>query len=145
MHRWPHSPQLVIGFFPEWFAAPQSDWPPHTHLVGFPLWDSGAHDRMTHEAETFLQAGAPPVVFTPGSAGATLHRYFQESVSAARTLGVRAMLVTNFPEQVPRDLPDHVRTFGYLAFSNLLPRAALLVYHGGIGTLAQTLKAGIPH
>ena len=145
MHRWPHSPQMVIGFFPDWFAAPQSDWPPHTHLVGFPLWDSGPADRMPDEAEAFLQAGAPPVVFTPGSAGATLHRYFQESVHAARTLGVRAMLVTNFPEQVPAGLPDHIRVFGYVPFSRLLPRAALLVYHGGIGTLAQTLKAGIPH
>src|SRR5471032_1353643 len=37
--RWVHSPQCVIGFFPAWFATPQADWPPHTHLVGFPLWD----------------------------------------------------------------------------------------------------------
>ena len=29
------------GSFPEWFAALQPDWPPHTHLVGFPLWDTG--------------------------------------------------------------------------------------------------------
>ena len=42
MYRWLHSPQLVIGFFPEWFAAFQPDWPPHTHLVGFPLWDTAA-------------------------------------------------------------------------------------------------------
>ena len=55
------------------------------------------------------------------------------------------MLVTNFPEQVPADLPPHVKTFGYLPFSDLLPHAAMLVYHGGIGTLAQTIKAGIPH
>jgi rhamnosyltransferase subunit B len=27
----------------------------------------------------------------------------------------------------------------------VLPRAALLVYHGGIGTLAQAVKAGVPH
>ena len=144
MHRWIHSPQLVIGFFPDWFARPQSDWPPETHLVGFPLWDGG---NTTLPAETceFLEAGEPPVVFTPGSAGATMHRYFQESVKAARDLGVRAMLVTNFPDQVPPDLPPHVKTFGYLPFSDLLPRAAMLVYHGGIGTLAQTIKAGIPH
>jgi UDP:flavonoid glycosyltransferase YjiC (YdhE family) len=38
-----------------------------------------------------------------------------------------------------------VKTFGYLPFSGLLPHAAMLVYHGGIGTLAQTVKAGIPH
>ena len=74
-----------------------------------------------------------------------MHRYFQESVGAARELGVRSMLVTNFPEQVPTDLPSHVKTFGYLPFSDVLPHAALLVYHGGIGTLAQTIKAGIPH
>lgn len=145
MHRWMHSPQLVIGFFPEWFAPPQADWPPQTHLVGFPLWDSGSNDQMPEAAKAFLDAGAPPIVFTPGSAGATMHRYFQESVEAARTLGRRSMLVTNFPEQVPAALPDHIRTFGYLPFSALLPRAALLVYHGGIGTLAQTIKAGIPH
>jgi UDP:flavonoid glycosyltransferase YjiC (YdhE family) len=97
------------------------------------------------DARDFLEAGGPPIVFTPGSAGATMHRYFQESVAAARELGVRSMLVTNFPEQVPTALPPHVKTFGYLPFSEVLPHAALLVYHGGIGTLAQTIKAGIPH
>jgi rhamnosyltransferase subunit B len=145
MHRWLHSPQLVIGFFPDWFAAPQPDWPPHTHLVGFPLWDSGRRGIVPPDAQEFLEAGAPPLVFTPGSAGATMHRYFQESVAAARTLGVRTMLVTNFLDQIPTDLPANVKAFGYLPFSDLLPRAALLVYHGGIGTLAQTIKAGIPH
>ena len=55
------------------------------------------------------------------------------------------MLVTNFPEQVPADLPPRTRVFGYVPFSELLQRTRLLVYHGGIGTLAQTIKAGIPH
>ena len=54
-------------------------------------------------------------------------------------------MVTNYPEQVPRNLPASIRTFGYLPFSQVLPRAALLVYHGGVGTLAQGIKAGIPH
>ena len=145
MHRWIHSPQLVIGFFPDWFAAPQPDWPASTHLVGFPLWDAGTSAAIPSDAEAFLNAGEPPIVFTPGSAGATLHRYFLESVDAARQLGIRAMLVTNFLDQVPGDLPHHVKAFGYLPFSAMLPRSALLVYHGGIGTLAQTTRAGIPH
>ena len=144
MYRWMHSPQLVLGFFPDWFARPQADWPANTHLVGFPLWDTGNND-LPLEARDFLAAGEPPVLFTPGSAGATMHRFFQESVKAARQLGVRSMLVTNYPEQVPTDLPSGVKTFGYLPFSDVLPHAAMLVYHGGIGTLAQTVKAGIPH
>jgi rhamnosyltransferase subunit B len=146
LHRWMHSPQCVIGFFPEWFAQPQSDWPPHTHLVGFPLWDGGGGPvPMSREAEDFLESGEAPIIFTPGSAAATMQRFFSTSVEIARRLGVRAMLVTNFSAQLPHDLPAGVRAFGYVPFSEALPRAALLAYHGGIGTLAQTIKAGIPH
>jgi UDP:flavonoid glycosyltransferase YjiC (YdhE family) len=145
LRHWVHSPQCVIGFFPEWFAPPQVDWPPHTHLVGFPLWDGGDAGASAPDAEEFLSAGEPPIIFTPGSAGSTMHRFFHESVEAARRLGMRAMLVTNFPEQLPRVLPPGVSAFGYLPFSQLLRRAALVVYHGGIGTLAQTIKAGVAH
>jgi rhamnosyltransferase subunit B len=145
MHRWMHSPQLVIGFFPEWFAAPQPDWPANTHTVGFPLWDADGEAASFAEAEKFLNAGPAPIVFTPGSAGATMQRFFKQSVRAARQLGMRAMLVTNYAEQVPTNLPANIKVFGYLPFSQVLPRAALLVYHGGVGTLAQGIKARVPH
>src|ERR1700723_395798 len=145
MHRWLHSPQLVIAFFPEWFAAAQPDWPPNTHTVGFPLWDSDGEVGPLAEAEEFLNAGAAPIIFTPGSAGSTMQRFFKESVKAAREMGLRAMLVTNYPEQVPKNLPPNIKVFGYLPFSLVLPRAALLVYHGGVGTLATGIKAGVPH
>jgi len=145
MHRWMHSPQLVIAFFPEWFAAPQPDWPANTHTVGFPLWDADGEAAPLAEAEEFLNAGPAPIVFTPGSAGATMQRFCKQSVRAARQLGMRAMLVTNYPEQVPTNLPANIKVFGYLPFSQVLPRAALLVYHGGVGTLAQGIKARVPH
>jgi rhamnosyltransferase subunit B len=145
LDRWLHSPQCVIAFFPEWFAGPQPDWPPNTHEVGFPLWDGGEASDESAALREFLEAGAPPVIFTAGSAASTMQRYFHESVEAVRRLGARAMLVTNYPQQLPRDLPPGVRAFGYLPFSAVLPHAALMVYHGGIGTLAQTVKAGIPH
>jgi rhamnosyltransferase subunit B len=145
MHRWMHSPQLVIAFFPEWFAAPQPDWPVNTHTVGFPLWDADGEAGSFAEAEEFLNAGPAPIVFTPGSAGSTMQRFFRQSVRAARQLDMRAMLVTNYPEQVPANLPANIKVFGYLPFSQVLPRAALLVYHGGVGTLAQGIKARVPH
>jgi UDP:flavonoid glycosyltransferase YjiC (YdhE family) len=144
MHRWLHSPQLVIGFFPSWFAAPQTDWPDNMHLAGFPLWDADPTAKLD-EALEFLDAGTPPIVFTPGSAGSTMQAFFSESVKAAQLAGMRAMLVTNHAEQTPANLPHGIKTFGYLPFSKLLPRSALLVYHGGIGTLAQGIKACVPH
>jgi UDP:flavonoid glycosyltransferase YjiC (YdhE family) len=145
LHRWIHSPECVIAFFPEWFAPPQADWPPHTHLVGFPLWDARGCVPVPPEVQSFLEAGEPPVIITPGSAASTMQNFFLEAVAAVRRIGVRAMLVTNFPDQLPSDLPPGVEAFGYLPFGEVLPRASLLVHHGGIGTLAQTIKAGIPH
>jgi rhamnosyltransferase subunit B len=143
--RWIHSPECVIGFFPDWFAPPQADWPPHTHLVGFPLWDGGGAGAAPDDVREFLRTGPPPIVVTPGSAAAHSQRFFAESIAAIRRLGARGMLVTNFPEQLPPRLPPGMQSFGYVPFSDVLPHAAALVYHGGIGTLAQGIKAGIPH
>jgi len=140
-----HSPQLVIGLFPEWFAPPQPDWPPNTHLAGFVMHDDGERRGVSADVEEFLAAGPPPLLFTPGSAAATLKDFFRESVEACRIGGHRGMLVTHFPEQLPGNLPPGVRHFPYLPFSQIMPRCAALVYPGGIGTMAQAIKAGIPH
>ena len=36
---WIHSPQRVIGLFPDWFGLAQPDWPSALRLTGFPLYD----------------------------------------------------------------------------------------------------------
>jgi UDP:flavonoid glycosyltransferase YjiC (YdhE family) len=46
--------------------------------------------------------------------------------------------------QVPADLPAQIIHLAYAPFSALLPRCAVLIHHGGIGTVAQGLAAGIP-
>jgi rhamnosyltransferase subunit B len=140
-----HSPRLVLGLFPEWYAAPQPDWPQNTHLTGFVLHDDDGRAALPREAEEFLAAGPRPILVTPGSAAMDRGRFFRTTVDACRALGARAMLVTNFPDQLPRDLPDGVRAFSYLPFSRVLPRCAAVAYHGGIGTLAQAVNAGVPH
>jgi UDP:flavonoid glycosyltransferase YjiC (YdhE family) len=45
---------------------------------------------------------------------------------------------------VPEALPASVLRVAYAPFSLLLPACAGLVHHGGIGTTAQALSAGIP-
>jgi UDP:flavonoid glycosyltransferase YjiC (YdhE family) len=140
-----HSPQLVLGLFPEWFAPPQPDWPPNTHLTGFILHDDDGRAALPDDAEAFLAAGTRPIVVTPGSAAMDRGRFLQTTVDACRATGTRAMLVTNFPGHLPKDLPEGVRAFSYLPFSRLLPRCAAIAYHGGVGTLAQTVRAGVPH
>jgi hypothetical protein len=75
------------------------------------------------ELEQFLSAGEPPVVFTPGSAQRQAPSFFREAVEASRLLGRRALLLTRFDEQLPANLPDGVKHFHYVPFSQVLPRA----------------------
>jgi rhamnosyltransferase subunit B len=139
-----HSPRLVLGLFPDWFAAPQPDWPRNTQLTGFILHDAGGRAEDRAEADDFLGAGPPPVLVTAGSAAKDRSRFFLHTVQACNRAGVRAMLVTNYPGQLPDSLPPGVRAFPYVPFSRILPRCAAVVHHGGIGTLAQAVKAGVP-
>jgi UDP:flavonoid glycosyltransferase YjiC (YdhE family) len=140
---WIHSPQLVIGLFPEWFAPPQPDWPPNVHLTGFPLYDESDAREMPPELADFLRAGEPPIVFTAGSAMAQGTEFFRVSAETCRTRGWRGILLTQYPDQLS-PLPNGVRHFDYVPFSGVLPRTAALVHHGGIGTTAQALAAGVP-
>lgn len=142
--KWNHSPQQVIGLFPDWFAARQPDWPANTATVGFPLWDSPAAAELTAEVREFLDAGDAPIVFAPGSANVQAGAFFQTAVEVCERLGRRGLLMTKYPEQLPKRLPASVRRFGFVPFSELLPRTVALVHHGGIGTCAQGLASGLP-
>jgi rhamnosyltransferase subunit B len=141
---WVHSPMVVLGLFPEWFARPQPDWPPNTHLTGFPLFDGGDAGRLPAEVESFLAAGNPPIVFTVGSFSRRSRRFFEVSVEVCRMMGRRGLLLAPIRDLVPEDLPETLCYFDYVPLGTLLPRAAAIVHHGGIGTMALALAAGIP-
>ncbi len=141
---WAHSPQLVLGFFPGWYGPPQPDWPSAVRLVGFPLFDEREATPMPAELVEFLDAGDPPIAFTPGSANLHAGPFFEAAAEACRKLERRGLLLTRFADQVPKELPEGVIHVPYAPFGLLLPRVAALAHHGGIGTAAQAMAAGVP-
>jgi rhamnosyltransferase subunit B len=144
LDQWWNSPDRVIGLFPDWFAPPQTDWPKQAVVTGFPRHDESATRLVDPALEEFLAAGEPPVVFTPGSAMAHGTAFLKTSVEICRRLNRRGLLLTQYTDHLPAALPPAVRTFSYAPFSRLFPRCAAVVHHGGIGTTAQALAAGIP-
>jgi rhamnosyltransferase subunit B len=142
---WMHSSQLNLGLFPDWFARRLPDWPPKTELTGFVFYDK--HDQkpeFSAEVNRFLEAGSPPIVFTAGTAMKHANRFFRDCVEACQVLGQRGILLTQHPEQLPAELPLGLTHFAYLPLVRVLPLSLALVHHGGIGTTAQALAAGIP-
>ena len=58
--------------------------------------------------------------------------------------GECGLLLTRHLEHLPPRLPETVKHVDFAPFSQLLPRCAALVHHGGIGTSSQALRAGTP-
>lgn len=139
-----NSPLLTIGFWPDWFGPPQPDWPQQLKLAGFPLYDPSSSSPIDPELDTFLNAGDPPIVFTPGSAMVHGQAFFAAAVDACQRLNRRGLLMTRHENHLPPSLPPTVRRFAFAPFSKLLPRCAALVHHGGIGTTAAAFAAAIP-
>jgi len=137
------SPLRVLALFPDWYAPKQADWPPQTVVTRFPLYDEGDRINPGPEAEAFLAGGEPPLLFTPGSANVQAARFFQVALEACARLNRRGLLVTPRAEQVPV-LPESVLHVRSIPFSRVFARCAAVVHHGGIGTVAQGLAAGVP-
>lgn len=143
MRDWIHSPDAAIGLFPDWFAPPQADWPKQAVLTGFPLYDAGAEAPLSADLAKFLDDGEPPIVFTSGGAIRDAGAFFRTAVAICERSKRRGVLLAPFGTHLP-DLPPFIYSAAYVPFSRLLPRSAVLVHHGGIGTIAQALAAGTP-
>jgi rhamnosyltransferase subunit B len=141
---WIHEADCVVGMFPDWFAEPQGDWPKQAILAGFPLYDHGDQAPLSQSLGKFIAAGPPPVAFTAGTATATAHKFFNASIEACEAAGLRAILLSHFPDQIPASLPQGVIHVDYAPFGALLPKLAAFVHHGGIGSTSQALRAGVP-
>ena len=148
--QWWHSKTQLLCLFPNWFCAPQTDWPGPCTQVDFPLWDERKSDQSTllsesqEVLETFLASGSPPIAFTPGSANLFGKNFFQTAIETCQQIGRRAIFLTRFQEQIPQALPKSILHVPFAPLSLLLPHCCALVHHGGIGTAAQAMAAGIP-
>ena len=99
---------------------------------------------MQRELEEFLAAGDKPVVFTPGSANIQAERFLETAVEAVKRLGIRAVFVTRMAGRVPPGMEHRILRVDFVPFSKLLEHASAFVHHGGIGTMAQGFRAGVP-
>ncbi len=140
MDAWMHQVDRSLALFPGWFFPPPPDWPSNLRLTGFPLWDIDSQPELTPELEHWLGEGEPPVVITGGTAFAGRRQFYQECLAACADLGRRALVVTRHPSNVP----EGSFAVEYAPFSQLLPRSAAIIHHGGIGTVAQALACATP-
>ncbi|MFC1961050.1 glycosyltransferase, partial [Chloroflexota bacterium] len=143
-------PVALFGWSPHVIPRP-SDWPSSAHVTGF--WTLTAGQDWTPPADlvAFLEDGLPPVYVGFGSVVTGDIAALTDLVLAALAqTGQRAILLGGWgglgdsAESSGPDLPDTVYRLAAAPHDWLFPRMAAVVHHGGAGTTAAGLRAGVP-
>ena len=138
-----HNEYLHLGLFPEWFAQRPADWPSTLKLVGFPLFD-GVTKALPQDLTEFIETYGKPIVFTPGTGVGDVDNFFTEGQKICNALNVPGVFIGGKLNYKLKFSQANCLQVPYADFSLLLPLCSLIVHHGGMGTLAQAIKAGIP-
>lgn len=156
---WLNLPPLTArGFYRAFRAVPMlgayspsliphpSDWPEHIHVSGYLYLDGDPGWQPSIELQAFLQAGPPPVYIGFGSmSGRNPETLADLILEALRHSGQRGLLLTGWGGLHTGNLPEDVFVLESVPHSWLFPRMAAVVHHGGAGTTAEGLRAGVPN
>jgi sterol 3beta-glucosyltransferase len=143
-------PVLEVQAYSESIVPELRTWSPRRPLTGFPeatpeqhlRWgDGGVDESLQH----WLEAGDPPVYFGFGSMPVRDPVAMVTMLGrVCETLGVRGLIGAGWSDLDGAEQHDRVRVVGAVDHAALLPRCAVAVHHGGAGTTAAAVTAGVP-
>lgn len=104
---------------------------------------------MTQEADeevaSWIARGTPPIFFGFGSMPVESPSAALEMIgSACAELGERALIGAGWSDFGGAQLPEHVKVVGAVNYATVFPACRAVVHHGGSGTTAASLRAGVP-
>jgi sterol 3beta-glucosyltransferase len=124
-----------------------ADFPEHVHNTGYWFLDEEAGWTPPADLLDFLRDGPPPMYVGFGSIGDPEQaRQTTDLVLAAlKRAGQRGVLATGWNGMTKlENLPEGIFILESAPHSWLFPRMAAVVHHGGAGTTAAGLRAGVP-
>lgn len=135
----------VIYGFSRHVVPPPDDWPAHHMTAGYWFLDDDAGVQLAPAVEAFLAAGEPPVYIGFGSMGG--RRPVEDVALALKALRLarrRGILAGGAPAARLAAGHDAILALEHAPHTLLFPRVAAVVHHGGAGTTAAGLRAGVP-
>ncbi|QXJ23206.1 glycosyltransferase family 1 protein [Actinomadura graeca] len=134
-----HDRAPVLACFSPVVVPRPRDWPSYVTMTGYWFLDEPGWEPPGHVTD-FLAAGPAPVYVGFGSMVPGDPRLTGQVVRAAlRLAGVRGVVHGD-----PETSDEHVLAVRDVPHSWLFPRTSAVVHHGGAGTTAAGLRAGVP-
>ncbi|HJW91521.1 MAG TPA: glycosyltransferase, partial [Anaerolineales bacterium] len=139
-----HRSPTLYGFSPSVLPKP-ADWTDNIHVTGYWFLDSEADWTPPSALMDFLSRDSPPVYIGFGSMSNRKPEETADLVLRALTTSQqRAIILSGWDGFRKAELPDTVFVVESIPHAWLFTHVAAVVHHGGAGTIAAGLRAGIP-
>ncbi|MEO1672240.1 MAG: glycosyltransferase, partial [Cyanobacteria bacterium J06631_2] len=130
------------------YVFPQPyDWAETVHNTGYWFLDEGNDWSPSNELQQFLQAGKPPIYVGFGSLGnpSKTIETTELVINAISRSGQRGILATGWSGMKKLDkISQNILIIESIPHAWLFPKMSVVVHHGGAGTTAAGLRAGVP-
>ncbi len=134
----------LYGFSPSVIPRPP-DWPDNVHVTGYWFLEPDRGWQPPAGLKEFIQAGSRPLYIGFGSISSRNPEETAELVlEALARSGRRAVVLSGWGGLKASDLPETVFMVDSIPHAWLFPQMAAVVHHGGAGTTAAGLRAGVP-
>jgi UDP:flavonoid glycosyltransferase YjiC (YdhE family) len=143
-HQWLRSTEGNVACWPDWFCPCDPEWESAIDQVGFVTNGAVEDPGLPEQVSGLLAGGGDPVLITHATSRAHEDRFFAAAIAGVHAVGRDCLVVTPHLDLLPSGLPPRVIAVPYLPFSRVMPYVSAVVHHGGVGTLAQAMLAGVP-
>jgi len=123
----------------EGFDYPRQSWPVSFRLVGPITYDPPAQNPSWLE-----EIDRPIVLVTTSSEFQDDHSLVETALAALKDEDIFVVATLPSGELEAFDVPANARVERFVSHSLLLPRAAAVITHGGMGSTQKALAAGVP-
>ncbi len=124
-----------------------ADWSDHVHITGYWFLEEKSDWKPPEELLSFLEKGNPPIYIGFGSIKdkSKAEETTRMVLDALQETGYRGIIALGEKGMVELDdLADNVFVLERAPHSWLFPKMAAVIHHGGAGTTAAGLHAGVP-
>lgn len=135
----------LLGAYSRAVIPPPKDWSGNVHITGYWFQDAQSNWDPPAELADFLARGERPFYVGFGSmAGRNSETLAEIVCEALAKSGQRGVLATGWGGMTALADRDDVCVIDAAPHGWLFPRVTAVVHHGGAGTTAEGLRAGVP-
>lgn len=133
-----------FAFWPSWFSSEVNEYASKIKYVGFLSIESVEEKALQTEIKEFISGDSNVILLTHSTSRPFCDDYFVIGIQACENLNCKMIVTTTFRDLLPENLPENVLWVEFCSFHELLPYISVIIHHGGIGTVRESIANRVP-